>query len=317
MNYIFNLSKLLIFFMLLNLVYCTNKFTLPPKDGVKCSIDDKSKKYSYTYPSESKILEMINDPLLSDLSMKSRVFSIAYNFHQELIKLKTYEKEESNNKSPSSKYLLQKQLVFQHIHFAQSDISAMESELRCYDDRFSEIIRDLKDKEEDIIREFSLYAILASGIGALMDGGSYYIPTINRVVIVLSGILITYYSYLTIEPIVDYEYNRKSNVLYDLVHIPDVSDSFSKPIWFLLTQNYSNNEDKKSQIQKLLDGWNKNGFLGTDEKSKERLKKLYFKEGGKSNIKDTINRKKMIYDTLILLDLYQQNIRTFQYEILY
>jgi hypothetical protein len=303
--------------MLYNFINCSNRIILPPKPGALCSISDKSKKYNYSYPSESKILEIMKNPLLSDFSKKSIEFSIAYNFQQELIKLKTFEKEEPNKESPSSRYLLQKQLVFQHIHFAQADISAMESELRCYDDRFSEIIKDLKDKEEELIREFSLYAILASGIGALMDGGSYYYPSINQVAIVLSGILITYYTYLTIDPIVQYEFNPKSTILKDLGTNPEFSNSFSKPIWFLLTNNYSNCENKITQREKLVEGWVKSGYLGNDRKNTDRLTELYFGKGGLSNINETVNRKKMIYETLVLLDLYQQYIRTFQYEILY
>jgi hypothetical protein len=288
---------------------------LQVQGSIYCSINKIP--IEYTYPSEAKIFEIINDPLLSDFSKKSIEFSIAYNFHQELIKLKTIEKEETKNKSPSIKYLLQKQKVLQHIHFAQADISAMESELRCYDDRFSEIINDLKDSEADIIQKNSFYAILTGGIGTLLDGGTTDNASLNRVITVLSGILITYYSYLAYDPIVVVEFKPKSSILKDLYNIPEFSSSFSKPIWFLLTKDYSNIEKKIIQRNILVKRWQDNGYLGKDKEYRDKLIELYFGKGGLSNIKETVNRKEMISETLVVLDLYQQIIRTFQYEILY
>ena len=79
------------------------------------------------------------------ISKKSILFSIAYDFYLDLIKLKTLEKEEVNKDISSNAYLFQKQRVLQQIYFAQADISAMESEIRCFLDRFSETIINVKE----------------------------------------------------------------------------------------------------------------------------------------------------------------------------
>jgi len=274
-------------------------------------------KLNYQYPDDSKIIEILNHPSLTDFSRKSIEFSIAYNFHEELIKLKSLEKNELNKATPSVQFLLQKEKVLQNIYFAQADIYAMESELRCYDDRFSEIINDLKDTESEIIQRNSFSAILVGGIGTILDGASADYASFNRVVVLTSGALITYFSYLAFDPNVVVEFKPKSTILKDLWHYPKTSTSFSDPIWFLLTRDYITLEPKNIQRNILVKRWEENGYIGRDQINRDRLIELYFGKGGLSNIKETTNRKEMITETLVILDLYQQLIRTFQYEVLF
>ena len=269
----------------------------------------------YNYPTDSKILEIMNHPLLTDFSKKSIQFSIAYDFYLDLIKLKTLEKEEVKKDSFSNAYLFQKQKVLQQIYFAQADISAMESEIHCYEDRFSETIINVKEIESDIVQKNSFFAILTGGIGTLLDGASADNPSINKAVILVSGIVISVFSYLAYDPIVKIEFSPKSTILKDLWNNPQKSKSFTDPIWFLLSREY--NTDEKSIREILKEQWEKNGYLGKDDANRARLTNIYFGNGGLCSIREYENRKEMLSETLVKLDLFQQIIRTFQYEVLF
>lgn len=270
----------------------------------------------YNHPSHEKIIEIFENPNLNGISKKSIEISIAYNFYEDLIQFKSLENKKFTTDIEKISYLLLKDKIIQHIHYAQLDINSMESELRCYMDRFSEIINELKDRESDYVRKYSFYAILTGGIGTFFDGGTADVTSYNRIVIVTSGVLITYFSYLASDPMVEVKFTPKSTILKDLYNNPDTSKSFSKPIWFLLTKNYAEPETGSTERVKLVDKWFENGYLGRDEKSKERLIELYFKKQNySSNIKEMENRKEMISETLVVLGLFQQLILKFHYEI--
>lgn len=269
----------------------------------------------FEYPPPDRIKEIFQNPSLQQFSKKSLELAIAYNFYEDLLLLKKMEAAQFNPASPNIEVQLQKQKILQSILFAQSDIYATESELRCYEDRFSEIINELKESENEIVRNNSFIAILVGGIGTLLDGATADQFELNRFVIVTSGTLITYFSYLAYEPIVVVDFKPKSTVLKDLGTNPTISGSFSYPIWFLLTRNYSDTDLTKREY--LLKRWESNGYLGKDGRNQERLKDLYFGNGGISTIKEIENRKEMIIETLVVIDLLQQVIRGLEAELMY
>ncbi len=66
----------------------------------------------------------------------------------------------------------------------------------------------------------------------------------------------------------------------------------------------------------MLDRWEKNHFLGTKE-DRENTIEILFGKGGLANIQTMINRREMIIILKGILQLTEQDLRSFQAELMY
>jgi hypothetical protein len=274
-----------------------------------------SKKYSeYT---NQEIRSIVNNPkLLNRFSEKSIRIAIAYDFWKDLIDYVDLEKEVLTNKNKKLEFLELKETIFQHIQFSQSDLNAMVSEIRCYADRFTEIILEMQESETEIIRKNTIWAIGLGAIGTVLDGASIYNNAVNEIVVITSGLLVAYFSYMAYDPSVVVEFKPKSSILKDLYYNPPVSQSFSAPIWFLISRDYSLDGKMVTIRESMLERWEKNNFFGSNSE-REKMIGVFFGKGGLANLQMMINRREMIIILKGILQLTEQDLRSFQAELMY
>jgi hypothetical protein len=313
-----NSKKLQVFFLFILLlpIQCKTRTVKLEVQGASYCVSNRFSKRFNEYSNQEINSILTNPKLLNRFSIKSLRIAIAYDFWQDILKYVELENEASVNPNKRLEILELRESIYQNIQFAQSDLNAMVSEIRCYVDRFTEIILDMQEKETEIVRKNTFWAITIGAIGTILDGGSIYNNPVNEVVVILQGVLVAYYSYLAYDPQIVVEFKPRSTVLKDLYFNPPVSQSFSAPLWFLISRNYSLDGKMITIRDGMLDRWEKNHFLGTKE-DRENTIEILFGKGGLANIQTMINRREMIIILKGILQLTEQDLRSFQAELMY
>lgn len=271
----------------------------------------------YEVLSDEQILEIFDDPeLKSRFSQKTIKISIAYDFWRDLKELAKREKVVSSDLNYIQDTQLLRERVYQHLHFVQSDINATASELRCYVDRFTEILVDMKETEDNIVQENTFKAIASGAMGGLLDGSTVYMTGVNQAIILTTGVFVSYYSYLAYEPSVVVEFKPRTTILKEIWTNPSHSQNFSMPLWFLISRDWTKNSSYVTMREKLVKRWEDNRFLGEGDDRETKIE-LFFGKGGLSNVKEMENRREMIIELKGLIQLLEQDLRNFQGELLH
>jgi hypothetical protein len=311
-------KKLQLFFLFIFLlpIQCKTKTVKLEVQGASYCVSNRFSKRFNEYSNQEINSILTNPKLLERFSIKSLRIAIAYDFWENLLKYVELEKESSNDIKKRLELLELRENIFQSIQFAQSDLNAMVSEIRCYVDRFTEIILDMQETETEIVRTNTFWAITIGAIGTILDGGSIYINSLNEVVIIMQGVLVAYFSYRAYDPQIVVEFKPRSTVLKDLYYNPPVSQSFSAPLWFLISRDYSLDGKMTTIREGMIDRWEKNHFFGTIEERENTLE-ILFGKGGLANLQIMINRREMIIILKGILQLTEQDLRSFQAELMY
>ena len=311
-------KKLQLFFLFIFLlpIQCKTKTVKLEVQGASYCVSNRFSKRFNEYSNQEINSILTNPKLLERFSIKSLRIAIAYDFWENLLKYVELEKESSNDIKKRLELLELRENIFQSIQFAQSDLNAMVSEIRCYVDRFTEIILDMQETETEIIRTNTFWAITIGAIGTIHDGGSIYINSLNEVVIIMQGVLVAYFSYRAYDPQIVVEFKPRSTILKDLYFNPPVSQSFSAPLWFLISRDYSLDGKMTTIREGMIDRWEKNHFFGTIEERENTLE-ILFGKGGLANLQIMINRREMIIILKGILQLTEQDLRSFQAELMY
>jgi hypothetical protein len=311
-------KKLQLFFLFIFLlpIQCKTKTVKLEVQGASYCVSNRFSKRFNEYSNQEINSILTNPKLLERFSIKSLRIAIAYDFWENLLKYVELEKESSNDIKKRLELLELRENIFQSIQFAQSDLNAMVSEIRCYVDRFTEIILDMQETETEIVRKNTFWAITIGAIGTILDGGSIYINSLNEVVIIMQGVLVAYFSYRAYDPQIVVEFKPRSTILKDLYFNPPVSQSFSAPLWFLISRDYSLDGKMTTIREGMIDRWEKNHFFGTIEERENTLE-ILFGKGGLANLQIMINRREMIIILKGILQLTEQDLRSFQAELMY
>jgi hypothetical protein len=309
-------KKLQLFFLFIFLlpIQCKTRTVKLEVQGASYCVSNRFSKKFNEYTNQEIDSILTNPKLLKRFSIKSLRIAIAYDFWQDLLKYVELENEVSTNLNKRLEILELRESIFQSIQFAQSDLNAMVSEIRCYVDRFTEIILDMQETETEIVRKNTFWAITIGAIGTILDGGTIYKNPVNEVVIITQGVLVAYFSYRAYDPEIVVEFKPRSTVLKDLYFNPPVSQSFSAPLWFLISRNYSLDGKMVTTRDAMLDRWEKNHFFGTKEERENTLD-ILFGKGGLANLQIMINRREMIIILKGILQLTEQDLRSFQAEL--
>ena len=311
-------KKLQLFFLFIFLlpIQCKTKTVKLEVQGASYCVSNQFSKRFNEYSNQEINSILTNPKLLNRFSLKSLRIAIAYDFWKDLLKYVELESEVSTNINKRLEILELRENIFQSIQFAQSDLNAMVSEIRCYVDRFTEIILDMQETETEIVRTNTFWAITIGAIGTIVDGGSIYINSLNEVVIIMQGVLVAYFSYRAYDPQIVVEFKPRSTILKDLYFNPPVSQSFSAPLWFLISRDYSLDGKMTTIREGMIDRWEKNHFFGTIEERENTLE-ILFGKGGLANLQIMINRREMIIILKGILQLTEQDLRSFQAELMY
>ena len=311
-------KKLQLFFLFIFLlpIQCKTKTVKLEVQGASYCVSNRFSKRFNEYSNQEINSILTNPKLLERFSIKSLRIAIAYDFWENLLKYVELEKESLNDIKKRLELLELRENIFQSIQFAQSDLNAMVSEIRCYVDRFTEIILDMQETETEIVRTNTFWAITIGAIGTILDGGSIYINSLNEVVIIMQGVLVAYFSYRAYDPQIVVEFKPRSTILKDLYFNPPVSQSFSAPLWFLISRDYSLDGKMTTIREGMIDRWEKNHFFGTIEERENTLE-ILFGKGGLANLQIMINRREMIIILKGILQLTEQDLRSFQAELMY
>jgi hypothetical protein len=311
-------KKLQLFFLFIFLlpIQCKTKTVKLEVQGASYCVSNRFSKRFHEYSNQEINSILTNPKLLERFSIKSLRIAIAYDFWENLLKYVELEKESSNDMKKRLELLELRENIFQSIQFAQSDLNAMVSEIRCYVDRFTEIILDMQETETEIVRKNTFWAITIGAIGTILDGGSIYNNPLNEVVIITQGVLVAYFSYRAYDPQIVVEFKPRSTILKDLYFNPPVSQSFSAPLWFLISRDYSLDGKMTTIREGMIDRWEKNHFFGTNEE-RENTIEILFGKGGLANLQIMINRREMIIILKGILQLTEQDLRSFQAELMY
>jgi hypothetical protein len=308
--------QLFFLFIFLLPIQCKTKTVKLEVQGASYCVSNRFSKRFNEYSNQEINSILTNPKLLERFSTKSLRIAIAYDFWKDLLKYVELEKESSNDMKKRLELLELRENIFQSIQFAQSDLNAMVSEIRCYVDRFTEIILDMQETETEIVRKNTFWAITIGAIGTILDGGSIYNNPLNEVVIITQGVLVAYFSYRAYDPQIVVEFKPRSTILKDLYFNPPVSQSFSAPLWFLISRDYSLDGKMTTIREGMIDRWEKNHFFGTIEERENTLE-ILFGKGGLANLQIMINRREMIIILKGILQLTEQDLRSFQAELMY
>lgn len=268
-------------------------------------------------PSDSEVEKIMNDPELNArFSPKSIRLAIAYGISGDL---KEYVKLEQKNKlsksaRPSPEFTTLESKIYRRIQLMSMDVVATASEFRCYVDRFTEIVNQMKSTEDDIVEANTLYAILSGAIFTLIQGGTVYNDPATVVATITGGVLVTYFSYRAYRPNITIEFKPKSTNLKELWYKAEVSKNYSTAMWFIMTKDIIKGEPPMRDL--VVKRWIENGFLGSEDKEdRDRHINLFFGEGGVSTLQNISNRKEMNNELKGLIQLIEQDVNGFQIEL--
>jgi hypothetical protein len=308
-------KKLCIFLITLSFVSSCSSYSRKVKIKLQgapyCQLDLYG--YGTPYPSDEEIVKILADGKLQQyFSQRSIRLAMAYGFVNEL---KAFPDQIKSGTSEVVK--LKKDLfLMKQISLIKSDINAAASILRCYIDRFSEILEQIVKNEEEIVQSNTLYAIMTGAIATIIDGLTAYDTPTNVAVIITGGVLVSYFSYLAYEPEVTVNFTPRSTILKDMWTNPESSVNFSPSMWFLIRKDPFNDPKIPPMRERLIKRWVDNGFLGPDNSAeREEMLELYFGKGGDSSRVHILHRREMLIEIKSMLQLYEQDIRGLELEL--
>lgn len=268
-----------------------------------------------TVPDQKTAQGFMNDPELNRrFSKKSLRLALAYNIADELQIFTKLEKSARAAKVPNPEFIRVESAIYRRIQLMTMDINAVTSEFGCYVDRFSEIIAQMKQLEDDIVSSNTLYAILSGAVFSFFDGLSVYNNRQDQIIIITGAMVVTYFSYKAFRPEVTIEFKPKSSNLKDIWFMPEKSSNFSTALWMIMTENLI--EDDTPIRDRLITRWIENGFLGKEDKEDRDFHiNLFFGTGGISDITHITNRREMNSEVKTMILLLSQDINSFLIEV--
>lgn len=257
-------------------------------------------------------LQMNDVEMKKIFSPKSLRLAIAYGIFEDL---KKFSKLNLNAKSSAESLRLEDK-IYRTIQLMILDIDSTTSEYECYVDRFTEILTMMNEKEDDIVRNNTLYAIMAGAIAAIADGATSLSDSdknANQAIILVGGLLVAYFSYKAFKPNITIEFKPKSTNLKEIWFNSPKSENYSTSLWFLLTKDLLKTELPIRDL--LVKRWLENNFLGSEEERDFHIN-LFFGTGGVSTITHISNRKEMNNEVRSLVNLLKQDVKGLQIELL-
>lgn len=269
-------------------------------------------------PTDAEVLSIMNDPDLNlRFSPKSIRLAIAYGISTELKEFVKLEKKHNalkgSKKNPDHIELETK--IYRRIQMMNKDVSATASEFRCYVDRFTEIVNQMKAMEDDIVESNTLYAILTGAVFTLIQGGAVYNNPLTEAATIIGGLAVTYFSYKAYRPTLTIEFKPKSTNLKELWYKAETSKNYSSALWFIMNKDLIKDEPPIRDL--VVKRWLENGFLGKegDKEDRDFHINLFFGEGGVSTLEHISNRKEMNNELKGLIQLLEQDVNGFEIEL--
>lgn len=208
--------------------------------------------------------------------------------------------------------------IHQKINLASLSISAIASELDCEEERANQFANFLEEEEGKTERKLIISSIVIGALGAIageiIANNSHNTNFISGFSIGVSVTEATLGAAMLFNNR-EIEFIHNENVLKDIWNNTEVSNYFPKSIWYYLT--YENpNQNEKSLAKLLVDKWrifgqvadNKNNAPATTDS-------LYFGNGGIYNTSALKNRANMLDQTESYITLMNQDLRILTYEI--
>lgn len=111
------------------------------------------------------------------------------------------------------------------------------------------------------------------------------------------------------------EFYHNDNALTDIWKNSDVSNYFPSSIWYYLTYENPNNNEK-SLAKLLVDKWMLFGQISSEKENSNNKKiEVYFGKGGQYRADDLQNRADMLDQTEAFVTLMKQDLKILAYEI--
>ncbi|GCD79011.1 hypothetical protein JCM30197_02580 [Schleiferia thermophila] len=209
------------------------------------------------------------------------------------------------------------QNIYQKINTSSLEISAIASEMDCEEERADQIATFIKGKENTIETKLTVSAIVVGAIGAISAGillANNTSGNTPEVIGIGTGLIEATLGILILTNKRKITYYHPRNALKDIWTAPETSSIFPAPIWYYLT--YENpDKNEKSLRQQLVDKWLGYGQIAdTKEKNKQKIDNQYFGKGGKYTASQLINRANM-YDQLEAYINLMQDLRILALEL--
>ncbi len=312
MNFKFTRNFITISTIILYFFSCAGKELRMTVQGASYCLSSKIHINTIVPTMEVASMQMNDLEMRNKFSPKSLRLAIAYGIFEDL---KKFSKLNLNAKSSAESLRLEDK-IFRTIQLMILDIDSTTSEYECYVDRFTEILTMMNEKEDDIVRNNTLYAIMAGAMAAIADGATSLSDSdknANQAIILVGGLLVAYFSYKAFKPNITIEFKPKSTNLKEIWFNSPKSENYSTSLWFLLTKDLLKNELPIRDL--LVKRWLENNFLGTEEERDFHIN-LFFGTGGVSTITHISNRKEMNNEVRSLVNLLKQDVKGLQIEFL-
>lgn len=205
-------------------------------------------------------------------------------------------------------YIERYQRLSQRFEAAKMEISAVQSELTCEEDRLRQVSQYLMGREGKQIKNLTVASILLAATWSiasafiLSDDASVYFGL--GVGIVGAGLG---YSMLKVKKPVYFTHKR--NHLKEIVQGPEQSDFFSPSVWYYLNYIDTNSEEPSSMRGEVLQKWRTLGiFVDIKSKDMPALQEKFFGEGGIYSSRELELRASMYDQVSAKINLMMQDL---------
>lgn len=205
-------------------------------------------------------------------------------------------------------YIEKYQRLSQRFEAAKMEISAVQSELTCEEDRLRQVSQYLKGKEAKQIKNLTVASILLAATWSitsafvLSDDASVYFGL--GVGIVGAGLG---YSMLKVKKPVYFTHKR--NHLKEIVQGPEQSEFFSPSVWYYLNYIDTNAEDPSSMRGEVLQKWRTLGvFVDIKSRDMPALQEKFFGDGSVYSSQELELRASMYDQVSAKINLMMQDL---------
>ena len=210
------------------------------------------------------------------------------------------------------------QHINQKLNIASLEISALASELDCEEERANQFAYYLKEREGKTEKGLIIGSIIVGAAGAVVtevisnNSSNEKITTGLTIGISLTEATLGALMLINKRKI---EFYHNDNALTDIWKNSDVSNYFPSSIWYYLTYENPNNNEK-SLAKLLVDKWMLFGQISSEKKkSTNKTVEVYFGKGGQYRADDLQNRADMLDQTEAYVTLMKQDLKILAYEI--
>jgi len=211
------------------------------------------------------------------------------------------------------------QNINRKINISSLEISSVASELDCEEERAEQIGSYLQAKEDGLSTKLTVAAIVAGAAGAISTGlilsqgnkgnSAEYTGIATGVTEVILGMLILMNKK-------EIEFYHPRNALREFWEGGMSSTIFPPSVWYYLNYQNPSEPETPSLRQKILKQWINFGQIAdADIMEKEKLKKLYFGNGGKYTAEQLINRANMHDQIEAHINLMKQDLKQLAIEL--